>query len=147
MKLLRCSFNNDNLDAYFDPATRIVYAVRTWRKDVFDVCAFDSSRESDDQWAFASLSVDFASEAEALAELDRIAALIEGKAPAQGWVKGPPPENDGQWLLAMVKGGDPVAVVCLAGADLPWSDTAGNDYPASEFTHHLPTPIEAPKES
>lgn len=162
MKLLPTYATSDagNLvrDGYFDTETGTRYAVREGVRYVMSPATLKGSRAwsvvaytgpGEDAVPMAHLSRAFEHVDDALAELDRIAALIDGTAPAQAqeWVKGPPPENDGQWFLAMVKGGDPVAVVCCAGCDLPWSDTAGNDYPSSEFTHHLPTPIQPPKES
>jgi hypothetical protein len=146
MKLLRCSYNHDALDAYFDPATRIVYAVRTWRRDKFDVCAFDATRDEDDQRIFASLSVDFATEAEALTELNRIAALISGEAapaPSVGRVPGPPPE-DGEFYL--VQYGDEFndlspGVARFNSGQAEYVDDDNLSYADGLITHHNPTPI------
>ncbi len=98
---------------------------------------------------------------DAMTELDRLAALISGEAApvGQGWVKGAPPE-DGQWYLAMHTTGAPVAIRYHGdpGAGLlrnilgdrpgePWRDISGAYCAASTLTHHLPTPIQPPKET
>lgn len=89
----------------------------------------------------------FNSEADAIAELDRIAALIGGTAPAQGWVEGPPPK-DGKWYAIIDREGDPAIVRYDPAANdvTPWQTATHFRY-ANDPIHHMPAPIEAPKES
>lgn len=156
-------------DGYFDPATRVRYAVREGQADkgdaaeirwgtVWTVVAYVTP--DDDAVPMAHLSRDFATVEEALAELDRIAALIDdpAPAPAQEWVKGSPPK-DGQWYVVMHATGSPVAIRYCGDPGLalfrnlieidsePWCDASGATAATSTFTHHLPTPIQPPKES
>lgn len=87
---------------------------------------------------------------EALAEFDRIAALIEGKSPAQGWVDGPPPK-DGQWYVVLYDrdpGDIRPSVAQWCEGDGAYSDDNEHNYSdETDITHHLPTPIQPPKES
>lgn len=138
MKLIQTENRNGTPNGYFDPSTGFHYTVDG--EHPFWVIARLPTG------AAVRLTQVFVEYDDADAELDRIAALIEGKAPAQGWIAGSPPLVDGAWFLVMHQG-EPVAVHCHAPNDLPWTDSAGNDYPCSEFTHHLPTPIQPPKES
>lgn len=142
MKLIRTHNDTGFEDGYYDPVSGCHYCVRSFCNGT--PYPFQVVVESNG--GHRGISLVYSDKDNALAELDRIAALIEGKAPTQGWVAGAPPLVDGEWFLAMHQG-EPVAVHCHAPNDLPWTDSAGNDYPSSEFTHHLPTPIQPPKES
>lgn len=146
MKLLRTYHSNGDPKGYFDYAARCDYGVSRYpgpdytTRFVVDVYTGDGPRQT--------LSPPYDTETDALTELNRIAALIEGKAPAQGWVEGAPP-NDGHWYLAFNLDGSPVAVHYNSAPhpDEPWRTSLGFHYHQSEFTHHLPTPIQPPKES
>lgn len=178
-------------DGYFNPSTGIRYAVLEGQADkggepeiqwvtVWSVVAYINAGDE----PMAYLSVDYPTVDDALTELDRIAALIEGKdeprwgigidlasgpdsavevvidrvtgkivsvkdavTPAQGWVKGPPPK-DGQWYAAIDYDGDPTVVRHDPEPNdaTPWHTATQFRY-ANDPTHHLPTPIVAPKES
>jgi hypothetical protein len=95
----------------------------------------------------ASVSPYFDTEAEAMTELDRIAALISGEAapvPSFGWVPGPPP-LDGQHYLVRVTG-DPglpfdVATKRRTTGYAESYESGCTLYYAEAITHHNPTPI------
>jgi len=92
----------------------------------------------------------FAVRADAMTELDRIAALISGEAASvgQGWVEGAPPPTDGAWFVVVDEDRNIHVVQCVQPASpKPWETAAGYPYASSEFTHHLPTPIQPPKET
>lgn len=102
---------------------------------------------SGERWFGCPVSEPFLTEAEALAELDRIAALISGTAPAQGWVKGAPPHREGWWLIIDFHG-NPAAVQWVPEHQYgPWVCASGDTYTDVAIHHHQPTPIEAPKEN
>ena len=141
-------------DGYFNPSTGIRYAVLEGQADkggepeiqwvtVWSVVAYINAGDE----PMAYLSVDYPTVDEALAELDRIAALIGGAVPAQEWVKGPPPK-DGEWYAIIDREGDPAIVRYDAGTNdvTPWQTATHFRY-ANDPTHHLPTPIVAPEES
>jgi len=92
----------------------------------------------------------FNSEPEAMAELDRIAALISGETAPVGesWVEGPPPLTDGAWFVVVDEDRNIHVVQCVYPlAPKPWETAAGYPYASAEFTHHIPTPIQPPKET
>lgn len=136
-------------DGYFNTSTGIRYAVLEGQADkggeveiqwvtVWSVVAYINAGDE----PMAYLSVDYPTVDEALAELDRIAALIEGKAPAQGWVAGAPPK-DGQWYV--IYGNERPSAAYYNDHLVGYVD---DNYRVTDIiTHHLPTPIQPPKES
>lgn len=143
-------------DGYFDTETGLRYAVREGQTDkgadaeirfvtTWDVCAYRDAGM--DAVPMAYLSRGFDTREEAMAELDRIAALIGGTAPTHGWVKGPPPK-DGEWYAIIDREGDPAIVRYDPATNdvTPWQTATHFRY-ANDPIHHMPTPIEAPKES
>lgn len=160
MKLLPTYATSDagNLvqDGYFDVETGTRYAVREGVRYVMSPATLKGSRAwsvvaytgpGEDAVPMAHLSRDFETVEEALAELDRIAALIGGAAPDQGWAEGAPPK-DGKWYVAIDRDGDPTVVRYDAGTNdiTPWQTATHFRY-ANDPIYHQPTPIEAPKES
>lgn len=163
MKLLPTYATSDagNLvrDGYFDTETGTRYAVREGVRYVMSPATLKGSRAwsvvaytgpGEDAVPMAHLSRAFEHVDDALAELDRIAALIDGTAPvqAQEWVKGPPPK-DGEWYAVIDGDGDPAIARYSPEphVHLPWQTATNFRYSHSSPTHHLPTPIQPPKES
>ena len=142
-------------DGYFNPSTGIRYAVLEGQADkggepeiqwvtVWSVVAYINAGDE----PMAYLSVDYPTVDEALAELDRIAALIGGAVPAHGWVKGAPPLTPMAYFVAQDETGAPLVVQCVAPSEThPWANGFGSVCAPDELTHHMPTPIVAPKES
>lgn len=151
MKLLETPYG------YYDITTRAHYEVNSYMDRAADLTEFrvwfvqveHPECDHEGNQTHTRLTDNFTSWDDAKTELDRIAALIEGKATAQGWVAGPPPLVDGAWFLALDVAGQPVAVTyAIPKNSHPWETAGGNDvYCAEHFTHHLPTPIQPPKES
>lgn len=153
MRLLPNYMNTDagnhTRDGFFDTATRTLYAIREKQADEgdeseirwvtrWDVCAFTTPGE--DAAPLAFLSRDFKTFDEALTELDRIAALIEGKAPAQGWVSGAPPQDGKTYVVAYDH--DEMRPGVARWVDGEFEDDSGQPY--GDIRYHLPTPIVLP---
>ena len=146
MKLLK-TYADSAHDGYLDPLTRCHYFIRD------SVVSPHAPRQwtvrvSEGEYLYR-ISPPFATEAEALAELDRIAASIEGPAPApaQEWVKGPPPCRPGWWLIIDYHN-NPAAVQWVP-KNIHGQWICGNEdtYTDIAIRYHLPTPIQLPKES
>jgi hypothetical protein len=140
MKLLRTYHPGGDPKGYFDPVVRADYGVTRIAdfggpRFVVDVYTGDGPRQQ--------LSPPFATEAEALTELDRIAALISGEAapvPSFGWVPGPPPD-DGKWYLVRYDDEPTPGVARFSSGQAEYVDDAGQSYGGNLITHHNPTPI------
>ena len=63
------------------------------------------------------------------------------------WKEGPPPEVPGPWFVVYTRYGSRLIVQFRPGLERPWFDDDGDCYSSDRFVYHLPTPIEAPKES
>lgn len=161
MKLLPTYATSDagNLvrDGYFDTETGTRYAVREGVRYVMSPATLKGSRAwsvvaytgpGEDAVPMAHLSRAFEHVDDALAELDRIAALIDGTAPAQAqeWVKGPPPK-DGEWRVVAynrLDDGTPSAGVARWDDDAKTFHDDGGAYYSATITYHQPTPIVLP---
>lgn len=148
MKLIKTYDNTVVHDGYYDCCTGNRYTVSQGVRYGMTATALTSTHS----WSVVTqdgvrLSPELNTREEAMAELDRIAALIEGEAPAQGWVKGAPPK-DGQWYMAIDRDGDPTAVRCDPNTNdiAPWQTATQFRY-VNNPAYHLPTPIQPPKES
>ncbi len=150
MKLLRSwSRTTDSLTAYFDPATRTVYDIHD-TDGTFDVRAFGVS--NGEMSLVQTLSADFATREEALTELDRLAALISGEAApvGQGWVEGPPPLDGNHYLVRLTGYPEFPFDVVTKRQDVEGTkpyESSCSYYDAEDITHHIPTPIQPPKET
>lgn len=146
MKLLKTYDRDGAQTGYFNYETRCAYTVgwpgyippapRQWMVQV---------SEGEDLFQF--LSPPYATKDEALTELDRIAALISGTVPAQGWVKGPPPK-DGAWYLVTytdtVDGSPQPGTAQWDDEQDAFYDDGGAPYGSLIITHHQPAPIVLP---
>lgn len=64
------------------------------------------------------------------------------------WHKGPPPRTPGVWYVAHEVHGHVTIVTATQGNSELWHTAKARDYyRAEDLTHHLPTPIQPPKES
>lgn len=142
MKLIKTYKTDGTHEGYFDPLSRCRYGLfspgrraeepQRWMVDV-----------SEGELLHQFLSPPFATRKEALTELDRIAALIEGKASAQGWVAGPPPQDGKTYVVAYDH--DEMQPGVARWVDGEFEDDSGQHY--GDIRYHLPTPIQLPKES
>jgi len=151
MKLLpRYDWDGDSA-GYLDPSTKCTYRLRYGYHSVDGKTQLHHCQvvvEFNDETEHY-LSPRYGTEEEGADELDRIAALISGEAaPAQQWVEGPPPLTDGAWFVVVDEDRNIHVVQCVYPlAPKPWETAAGYPYASAEFTHHLPTPIQPPKET
>jgi len=142
MKLIETETRNGSPNGYFDPATGIHYEV-DGERPFWVVARFPAGSR-------LTLSAVFNDYDDAKDELDRIAALISGEAApvGQGWVKGAPPHQPTASWVVCTK--DHMLVV-FAEPDhhhgRVWGTTDQDFYTDDEITHHLPTPIQSPKET
>jgi len=142
MKLLQTETRNGSPNGYFDPATGIHYEV-DGERPFWVVALFPAGSR-------LRLSAVFNDYDDAKDELDRIAALISGETAPVGesWVEGPPPLTDGAWFVVVDEDRNIHVVQCVYPlAPKPWETAAGYPYASAEFTHHIPTPIQPPKET
>jgi len=64
------------------------------------------------------------------------------------WQKGPPPRTPGVWFVVYEVWGHVTIVTASSFSGGLWQTAKGRDYySAEDLTHHLPTPIQPPKES
>ena len=148
MKLMRTPYG------YYDITTRASYEVNSYMDRAADLTEFrvwfvqleHPECDHEGNRTHTRLTDNFTSRADAVAELDRIAALISGTAPAQGWVKGAPPK-DGAWRVVAynrLDDGTPSAGVARwDDARCAFFDDGGALYSVT-ITYHQPTPIVLP---
>lgn len=132
MKLIQTENRNGTPNGYFDPSTGFHYTVDG--EHPFWVIARLPTG------ATVRLTQVFVEYDDADAELDRIAALIEGKAPAQGWVSGAPPQDGKTYVVAYDH--DEMRPGVARWVDGEFEDDSGQPY--GDIRYHLPTPIVLP---
>ncbi len=148
MKLIKTYTSAGVAEGYADLQTATTYRVGSPSRPAGEAPRY-RVEVSQGEHFYHFLSPPLATREEAMAELDRLAALISGEAApvGQGWVEEPPPLTPGAWFNVLDEDRNIHAVQCVyPESSLPWETAAAHPHASSDFTHHLPTPIQLPKE-